>query len=83
MVHDLCTRATPKGSSVDRRTLVLDDLKERALEDVLREVVARQEALAVHLPEGETVLIQPAPRLRPLPVLEGSVPDGWKDALYE
>ena len=58
---------------MDQRTLVLDDLKERALEDVLREVVARQEAIAVHLPEGETVLIHPAPRLKPLPVLEGSI----------
>ena len=68
---------------MEHRTLVLDDLKERALEEVLREVIARQEALAVRLPEGETVLIQPSPRLKPLPVLEGFIPEGWKDAVYE
>lgn len=68
---------------MEHRTLVLDDLKERTLDEVLREVVARQEALAVRMPEGETVLIQPSPRLKPLPVLEGFVPQGWKDAVYE
>lgn len=68
---------------MEHRTLVLEDLKERTLDQILREVVARQEALAVRLPEGETVLIQPVPRLKPLPVLEGFVPEGWKDAVYE
>jgi len=68
---------------MEHRTLVLEDLKERTLDEVLREVVARQEALTVRLPEGETVLIQPVPRLKPLPVLEGFVPEGWKDAVYE
>lgn len=68
---------------MNNRTLVLDDLKERSVEEVLREVVRRQEALTVRLPEGETVAIQPSPRLKPLPVLDGSVPEGWKDAIYE
>jgi hypothetical protein len=65
------------------RTLGLDDLKERTLEDVLREVVRKQEVLTVRLPEGETVAIQPSGQLKPLPVLDGFVPQGWKDALYE
>jgi hypothetical protein len=68
---------------MDNRTLALDDLKERTLEEVLREVVTRQESLTVRLPEGETVAIQPSPRLKSLPVLDGSVPEGWKDAIYE
>jgi hypothetical protein len=63
------------------QTLMLDDLRERTLEEVLREVVARGEVLTVRLPEGETVTIQPVPRLKPLPILEGSVPEGWKDAI--
>jgi len=65
------------------QTLTLDDLREQTLEDVLRRVVRRQEVLTVRLPEGETVAIQPSPRLKPLPVLEGFVPEGWKDAVYE
>ena len=68
---------------MEHRTIVLDDLKGRTLQEVLRKVVARQEALAVRLPDGETVLIQPALRLKPLSLLEGFVPGGWKDALYE
>jgi hypothetical protein len=64
------------------QTLMLDDLRERTLEEVLREVVARQQVLTIRLPEGESVAIQPVPRLKPLPILEGSVPDGWKDAIY-
>jgi len=65
------------------RTLALDDLKERTLADVLREVVRDQETLTVLLPEGEMVAIKPSPRLKPLPVLEGFVPQGWKDAIYD
>jgi hypothetical protein len=64
------------------QTLTLDDLRERTLEEVLREVLARREVLTIRLPEGEAVAIQPVPRLKPLPVLQGSVPEGWKDAIY-
>ena len=30
-----------------------------------------------------TVTIKPLPRLKPLPVLEGFIPGGWEDAIYE
>jgi hypothetical protein len=65
------------------RQVDLNDLKGRAVDDVLREVVAQQEVLTVRLPEGDGIAIQPLPRLKPLPLLKGSVPEGWKDALYE
>lgn len=65
------------------RTFILDDLKTRTLEDVLQEVIRQQEVLTVRLPEGETVTIKPSPRLKPLPVLEGFILEGWKDAIYE
>jgi hypothetical protein len=61
--------------------VVLEDLRERTLEDVLREVLARGETLTVRLPEGGEVAIQPVLGLKPLPDLEGSVPEGWKDAI--
>jgi hypothetical protein len=63
------------------RTVVLDDLKERKLEEVLWEVVRQQEVLTVRLAEREAVIIRPSPHLKPLPVLEGFVPEGWKDAI--
>ena len=64
------------------RTVALDDLKDRRIEDVLREVVDQQEELTVQLPSGEGITIRPVPRLKPLPVLEGYVPEGWKSAIY-
>jgi len=63
------------------RTVVLDDLKKRTLEEVLWEVVRQQEVLTVRLAEREVVTIMPSPHLKPLPVLEGFVPEGWKDAI--
>ena len=65
-----------------RRTVALNDLKHRAIEDVLREVVDQQEELTVQLPDGEGIQIRPVPRLKPLPKLKGYVPEGWKDAIY-
>ena len=46
-------------------------------------VVILSPASGTQAKAGETVAIQPSPRLKPLPILEGFVPDGWKDALYE
>ena len=65
-----------------QRTITLDELRGHAVEDVLREVLSRQEILTVRLPEGETITVEPSPRLKPLPQLEGKVPEGWKDAIY-
>ena len=64
------------------RTIQLDELKGRRVEDVLREVASNQEMLTVRLPEGPAITIQPAGELKPLPVLEGRVPEGWKDGIY-
>jgi hypothetical protein len=38
--------------------------------------------IVIRMPGGEEVIIGPKPRLEPLPVLEGYVPEGWKDAVY-
>jgi hypothetical protein len=66
---------------MSNRTLVLEELQERTVEDGLREVVKHQERLTVRLPEGETVAIQLSKRLKPLPALDGFIPGGWKDAI--
>ena len=60
----------------------LEELKGRALDEVLREVAHQGEPLTVVLEDGEAVVIQPAAQLKPLPVLEGFIPEGWKDAIY-
>ena len=65
------------------RTLNVNELKERSLLDVLREVSLRHERLNIVLGEGEVVSISPSVGLEPLPELEGCIPKGWKDAVYE
>ena len=60
----------------------LEELKGRSLEEILHEVARSRESVTVVLEEGELVTIEPASQLRPLPELEGRVPEGWKDAVY-
>lgn len=60
----------------------LKELKGRTLEDLLNEVARNREPITVILDEGESVTIEPASQLKPLPRLEGRVPEGWKDAIY-
>ena len=65
-----------------QRVTTLDELKGHTLEDLLYEVARSRESLTVVLEEGGTVLISPEVSLKPLPELEGRVPEGWKDAIY-
>lgn len=60
----------------------LDELKGRTLEELLHEVARSQESITVVLEEGELITIEPTTQLKPLPVLDGLVPEGWKDAIY-
>lgn len=60
----------------------LEELKGHTLEELLHEVARSREPITVILEEGESVNIEPAPRLKPLPRLDGRVPEGWKDAVY-
>lgn len=62
------------------RNSTLEEIRERSLEQVLKSVLEEQEILTVRMPSGQEVVIRPKPNLEPLPILEGSVPVGWKDA---
>lgn len=59
----------------------LEELKGRTPEDLLHEVARSREPLIV-LEEGESVTIEPTTLLKPLPRLNGRVPEGWKNAAY-
>lgn len=63
-------------------TISFAELKGISLEDILLRVLREQLALKIRLADGKVVQIQPEPALESLPVLEGSVPDNWKDAIY-
>ena len=60
----------------------LAELKGRTLAELLHEVARSGEAITVVLDEGASVTIKPAAQLRPLPALEGRLPEGWKDAVH-
>jgi hypothetical protein len=64
------------------QTVTLEALKGQSLEELLQQVADQHVTVTVLLPDGKEVVIEPKPRLKPLPVLAGHVPAGWKDALY-
>ena len=51
------------------------------LEEIFREVAKGHIYLVVQMPDGEEIVIESKSRLKPLPVLEGYIPEGWKDAI--
>ncbi len=60
----------------------LEELKGSTLEELLHEVARSREPVTVVLEEGKSVTIEPTSQLKPLPELEGHVPEGFKDAVY-
>jgi len=64
------------------KTLKLNELEKKKLREILQIVSTNQMALIVQLPNGEEVVIQPKPVLKPLPILDGYIPGGWKEAIY-
>lgn len=63
--------------------LTLDDVKHKTVEELLQSVSTAQQILDIMLPDGAEVVIQPKPPLKQLPILEGHIPTGWKDAIYK
>ncbi len=64
------------------RTVTLDDVKGRTLDDLLHEVARSHDTITVVLTEGDAVQISPGHILKPLRRLRGTRPTGWKEALY-
>jgi hypothetical protein len=75
------------------RTVTLDEIGERSASDLLREVADADDTWHVILEGRGTIDLEPkglrpsigesVPPLKPLTVLPGSVPAGWKDAIYD
>jgi hypothetical protein len=66
-----------------RRTIRAEDIEAGDFVKLLRQVAKRRVSVTIILPGEEAVTIGPASSLRPLPELDGLVPEGWKDAIYE
>ncbi len=75
------------------RTITLEEVGDRNATDLLREVARRTEPLTIVLEGGVNVTLEversaepvaasaAALELKPLILLSGYVPDGWKDAI--
>jgi hypothetical protein len=75
-------RAHVRWNTMTEQTVTLEALKGQSVEALLQQVVEQHVTVTALLPDGTAVVIEPRPRLQPLPVLEGHVPAGWKDAIY-
>ena len=64
------------------QSITLEELRQVSVEELLRAVYKDRIALKVSIADGQTVRLEPERELRPLPLLEGSIPVGWKDAIY-
>ena len=60
----------------------VNELKGKEWEEVLGDIADQQSRLTVVLPDGRALTIESRPCLKPLPELEGRIPEGWKDAVY-
>jgi hypothetical protein len=64
------------------QTITLEDIKKQSVEEIFQQVAQGHAHFVVQMPDGEEIVIESRPRLKPLPVLEGYIPEGWKDAIY-
>jgi len=67
---------------MDAQVLTFNEVKGRTFGDVIQDILAQDAIVTVLLPDGNAVVIEPKPRLKPLPELQGRLPEGWKDAIY-
>ena len=63
--------------------LKLKDIEKKKLKEILQTVSTKKQVLTIQLPNGDEVIIQPKLPLKPLPALEGFVPEGWKEDIYK
>ena len=62
--------------------LTMEELKDISFEEIIRQLLSQRNSLIVLVSDDEEVSIQLRSRLKPLPVLDGSIPAGWKEAIY-
>ena len=61
--------------------VTISSIRDLSIEEFLDQL-RQQEAIAVQFPDGESMIVQAKQELGPLPILDGYVPEGWKDAIY-
>lgn len=61
--------------------VTISSIRDLSIEEFLNQL-RQQEAIAIQFPNGESMILQVKQELEPLPILDGYVPEGWKDAIY-
>jgi len=65
------------------QTLTLEAIKGISLEDLFARVLQERQILTIRVSDEQAIVIAPQEKLKPLPVLDGYIPQGWKDAIYD
>lgn len=62
--------------------LTLDEIKDVSMEEIIRRILTQRDTLTIQISDEEQISIQLKPKLKPLLLLEGKIPPGWKEAIY-
>lgn len=65
------------------QTLTFEAIKGISLEDLFARVLRERQILTIQVSNDQEIVIAPQEKLKPLPVLDGYIPQGWKDAIYD
>jgi len=65
------------------QTLKLEAIKDIAVGEIIWQVLRERQTLTIWVSSDQEVVIEPKQKLKPLPVLDGYVPQGWQDAIYD
>ena len=65
------------------QVLTIENIQSFSVEDFLK-LLKERTTVSVHLSDQEILVLEVRQEeLKPLPILEGHVPSGWKQAIYE
>lgn len=64
------------------QSIAFDSIRNISVEEFLR-LLRQKSAIAVQFSNGELLIVQAKVELAPLPILDGYVPKGWKEGIYE
>jgi hypothetical protein len=65
------------------QTLKLEAIKDIAVGEIIWQVLRERQTLTIWVSSDQEVVIEPKQKLKPLPVLDGYIPQGWQDAIYD